>query len=129
MIAEFLDARLIERYVDAGGNALADQQRQAKARRAAEAIGRGASGAAAGVRATLPVSAGPPSSGGHQDYPFFSRDSVVSLIQTSLEDEARQAGNVTEEPHEHGLKHFWHSIERLLHIEKFGPDDPDWVLK
>jgi 3',5'-cyclic AMP phosphodiesterase CpdA len=129
MIAEFLDARLIERYVDAVGKALDDPQLQAKARQAAETIGRGASDPAAAVRATLPVSAGPPSSGGHQDYPFFSRDSVVSLIQTSLEDEARQAGNVTEEPHEHGLKHFWHSIERLLHIEKFGPDDPDWVLK
>src|SRR3954454_17715138 len=106
MIAEFLDARLIERYVDAVGKALDDPRLQAKAREAAETIGRGASDPAAAGRATLPVSAGPPSSGGHQDYPFFSRDSVVSLIQTSLEDEARRAGNVTEAPHEHGLKHF-----------------------
>src|SRR6185369_9914281 len=49
--------------------------------------------------------------------------------QTSLEDEARIAGNVTTEPHEHGIKHFWHSLERLLHIEKFGPDDPAWIYK
>jgi hypothetical protein len=129
MIADFLDARLIGRYVDAVRNALDDPRLQDKAAQAAFTIGRGASDPVEAVRATLPPSAGPPSSGGHQDYPFFSRDSVVSLIQTSLEDEARQAGNVTAEPHESGLKHFWHSVERLLHIEKFGPDDPDWVIK
>ena len=129
MIAEFLDARLIERYVDAVRKALDDPSLQAKAQQAADTIGRGASDPVEAVRATLPITAGPPSSGGHQDYPFFSRDSVVSLIQTSLEDEARRSGNVTAEPHESGLKHFWHSIERLLHIEKFGPDDPDWVIK
>jgi Calcineurin-like phosphoesterase len=129
MIAEFLDKQLIERYVDAVGNALGDPRLHAKAQLAADTIGRGASDPVEAVRATLPDAAGPPSSGGHQDYPFFSRDSVVSLIQTSLEDEARRSGNVTAEPHESELKHFWHTVERLLHIEKFGPDDPDWVIK
>ena len=129
MIAEFLHAREIERYVEAVREALDTPELRPKAQLAAETIGRGASDPVAAVRATLPVTAGPPSSGGHEDYPFFSRDSVVSLIQTSLEDEARIAGNVTTEPHEHGVKHFWHSLERLLHIEKFGPDDPAWIYK
>src|SRR4051812_41433722 len=124
MIADFLDARLIERYVDAVRDALDDPRLRDKAAQAAFTIGRGASDPVEAVRATLPAAAGPPSSGGHQDYPFFSRDSVVSLIQTSLEDEARTTGNVTAAPHESGLKHFWHTVERLLHLEKFGPDDP-----
>jgi hypothetical protein len=129
MIADFLDARTIDRYVDAVRKALDDPALRPKAQQAAETIGRGASDPVQAVKATLPDQAGPPSSGGHQDYPFFSRDSVVSLIQTSLEDEAHKAQNVTTEPHESGLKHFWHSIERLLHIEHFGPDDPEWVTK
>jgi hypothetical protein len=129
MIADYLDQRTISRYVTEVRKTLDSGELRGKVADAAFTIGRGSSDPVAAVRATLPDQAGPPSSGGHVDYPFFSRDSVVSLIQTSLEDEARKAGNVTDQPHETGLKHWFHTIERLLHIEHFGPDDPEWVTR
>src|SRR5262245_56872242 len=109
--------------------AVAKPELRDQASAAAEAIGRGAADPVTAIQATLPDTAGPPSSGGHQDYPFFSRDPTVSLLQTSLEDEARKAGNVAVKEPESKLHHFVHAIEALLHIEHFGPTDPDWVTK
>jgi hypothetical protein len=129
MIAEFLDEREVGKYVDAVRDAVAQPELRDQAAAAAQAIGRGDADPVAAIRATLPQTPGPPSSGGHTDYPFFSRDPAVSLLQTSLEDEARKAGNVAVKEPESKLHHFIHAVEALLHIEHFGPSDPDWVTK
>ena len=129
MIAEFLDEGEVGKYVDAVREAVAQPELRDQAAAAAQAIGRGDADPVAAIRATLPQTPGPPSSGGHTDYPFFSRDPAVSLLQTSLEDEARKAGNVAVKEPESKLHHFIHAVEALLHIEHFGPSDPDWVTK
>jgi hypothetical protein len=129
MIAEYLDAREIQKYVAAVRDVVDKPELEPHAAAAAEAIGRGAADPADAIRATLPETAGPASSGGHEDFPFFSRDPAVSLLQTSLEDEARKAGNVAVKEPESKLHHFVHAVEALLHLERFGPSDPDWVMK
>jgi hypothetical protein len=130
MIAEFLDEREIQKYVAAVREQVAAPALAPHAAAAAYAIGRGAADPVEAIRATLPpVQPGPPSSGGHTDFPFFSRDPTVSLLQTSLEDEARKAGNVAVKEPESTLHHIVHAIEALLHLERFGPTDPEWVTK
>jgi hypothetical protein len=127
MIAEFLDEREIQRYLTAVRDAVSAPELRSHAAAAAEAIGRGAADPVEAIRATLPEAAGAPSSGGHPDFPFFGREPVVSLLQTSLEDEARKAGNVAVKEPESALHHVVHAIEALLHLERFGPTDPEWV--
>ena len=129
MIAEFLDEHEVSKYVDAMRGAVDEPALRDQAQAAAQAIGRGDADPVAAIRATLPQTAGPPSSGGRTEFPFFSRDPAVSLLQTSLEDEARKAGNVAVKAPESPLHHIVHAVEALLHIEHFGPSDPDWVTK
>src|SRR4029453_11215533 len=63
--------------------------------------------------------------------PFGGRDPIVSLLQTSVEAKLHEEGLVGDEPPpEDGrgfLSRLWHRIERLIHPQKYGPDDPEWV--
>jgi hypothetical protein len=57
--------------------------------------------------------------------PYFSRDPVHSLLQTSIEENLRKQG-VSEQP---GLlDKIVHGITGLLHPRQFGPTDPNWVI-
>jgi hypothetical protein len=130
VIAEFLDEDEIGRYVGALSEQLKTGVLNKNAAPAAQAIGAGASNPAAAVLAALPQDgAGPPSSGGAQiKSPFFSRSPVVSLLQTSLEDEARKSGAV--QPKDRGwLAHIVAVIESIVDPEKFGPQDAAWVTR
>jgi hypothetical protein len=132
MIAEFLDEDEIGRYVGAMRDQLTAGTLDAHAAPAAAAIGRGSAEPAAAVLSALPdQQAGPASSGGEEvKSPFFSRNVAVSLLQTSLEDEARKSDAVHEPPKHHGLlSHIVGVVEGLLHKEKFGPHDDDWVTR
>jgi hypothetical protein len=139
MISDFLDRDEIARYVDAVRCQLeAGRLHKGTTADAAHAIGRGSADPAAAVIAALPDDDTGSASSGEAglNSPFFSRDPTVSLLQTTLEDEARKNG-VVHEPKEHGL--FGHiacaveSIDRCvdekLHPEKFSTDDADWVTK
>jgi hypothetical protein len=128
VIAEFCDEDEVGRYVSAMRDQLQAGNLDEHAAQAAQAIGRGASHPASAVLAALPEdNAGPPSSGESQiKSPFFSRSPAVSLLQTSLEDEARKRGAV-HEPKHRLLAHIVGFVESLLHSEKFGPHDADWV--
>lgn len=131
MIAEFLDEDEIGRYVGAMRDQLQAGALDEHAAPAADAIGRGSADPAAAVLSALPeLQAGPASSGGSDvKSPFFSRNPAVSLLQTSLEDEARKSGAVHEPSHHHLLAHIAGVVEGLLHKEKFGPHDSDWVSR
>ncbi len=131
MIAEFLDEDEIGRYVGAVREQLAAGTLDEHATAAAQAIGRGSAHPASAVLAALPdEQAGPPSSGGAEvTSPFFSRNPAVSLLQTSLEDEARKSGAVHEPKHRGLFAHIVGVVEGLLHPERFGPHDDDWVTR
>jgi hypothetical protein len=129
MIAEYLDEDEVRKYVGAVRDAVAEPELRDQAQAAADTIGLGAADPVEAIRSALPNDPGPPSSGGDSDYPFLSRDPAVSLLQTSLEDEARKAGNVAVKAPESKLTHFVHAVEALLHLEHFGPSDPDWITK
>jgi hypothetical protein len=114
-----------------------------KAPAAAAGIGRGSpdQDPAAAVQAVLDAlpddNTGAASSGGEDvNSPFFSRAPMVSLLQTSLEDEARKSGIVHERkpggPFSHVagvVETIEHKIDSILHPQKFSTDDPDWVTK
>ncbi|MDQ6775858.1 MAG: metallophosphoesterase [Actinomycetota bacterium] len=90
------------------------------------------------VLASLPDdNTGKASSGGENvGAPFFSRAPTVSILQTSIEDEARKSGVVgtpeTRGPFGHivgVVEKIVHDIEVALHPNKFSTHDPDWVTK
>jgi Calcineurin-like phosphoesterase len=141
MIADFLDRGEIGGYVAAMREQLKAGRLDNKATAAAAGIGRPSDDPALAVRAVLDAlpddNTGEGSSGGeHTSAPFFSRDPMVSLLQTSLEDEARKSG-VVHEPEDRGrfghivgvVESIEHRIESVLHPEKFSTHDPDWVTK
>ena len=138
MISDFLDESVVSGYVAAVREKLASGELDAKAAAAAHTIGRGSSHAGAAVLAAFPdAGAGPPSSGqGMTNTPFLSRDPVVSMLQTTLEDEARKRG-VVETPTQGGrfshivgaVEAIEHKVASTLHPVKFGSNDPDWVTK
>ncbi|MEA2220177.1 MAG: hypothetical protein QOJ35_2803 [Solirubrobacteraceae bacterium] len=129
MIAEFSDENEVGRYVSAMRDQLAAGKLDEHAAPAAHAIGRGTADPAAAVLAALPEhDAGPASSGeGEITSPFFSRSPAVSLLQTSLEDEARKSGAVHEPKHRGLFAHIVGFVESLVHPERFGPHDGEWV--
>lgn len=131
MIADFLDEAEIGRYVGAVREQLEAGALDEGAAPAAQAIGRGAVHPAAAILAALPEDdAGPASSGGAEvKAPFFSRSPAVSLLQTSLEDEARKSDAVHEPEHRGFFAHIVGVIESILHPEKFGPHDSGWVTR
>jgi len=75
---------------------------------------------------------GEASSGVHED-PFVGRDPIVSLLQTSIETKLHDEGVVSGEAPDSGAHGFFsrlrHKIEGLLHHQRFGPDDPEWVTE
>ncbi|MEY2517421.1 MAG: hypothetical protein QOJ89_4779 [bacterium] len=131
MIAQFSDEDEVGRYVGAMRDQLAAGALDEHAAAAARAIGRGAADPATAVLAALPQDdAGPASSGeGEIRSPFFSRNPAVSLLQTSLEDEARKSGAVDRPKHLGLFTHIVGFVESILHPERFGPHDSDWVSR
>jgi hypothetical protein len=131
MIAEFSDEDEVGRYVSAMRDQLAAGALDEHAARGAHAIGRGAADPAAAVLAALPEhDAGPASSGETEiTSPFFSRSPAVSLLQTSLEDEARKSGAVHRPEHRGLFAHIVGFVESLVHPERFGPHDGEWVSR
>jgi hypothetical protein len=131
MIAEFLDKDVVQSYVSAVRDRVAAGDLDASASAAAHTIGRGDADPAQAMLATIPESAGPPSSGESLvKQPFLSRDPAVSLLQTSLEDELRKQDDTVRAGERHGLfAHIVGVFESILHPERFGPHDPDWVTR
>jgi hypothetical protein len=141
MIADFLDRDEVGGYVAAMRDQLKDGRLDDKAPAAAAGIGRPSADPSAAVQAVLNAlpdnNTGDASSGGAQmSVPFVSRDPMVSLLQTSLEDEARKSG-VVHQPEDRGrfghiacvIESIEHEIHSMLHPQKFSPHDPDWVTK
>ncbi|HWF49753.1 MAG TPA: metallophosphoesterase [Solirubrobacteraceae bacterium] len=141
MIADFLDRNEVGGYVAAMRGQLESGKLDHKATAAAQGIG--AAPAAPGeavqtVLAALPDNnTGRASSGGEDvSCPFFSRAPMVSLLQTSLEDEARKSG-VVATPKDRGpfghivgvVEKIVHEVESVLDPTKFSTHDPDWVTK
>jgi len=143
MIADYLDRREVGGYVAAVKDQLKAGTLNDQAPAAAAGIGRGSADQDPGAAAQAVLDAlpdddtGTASSGGENvNAPFLSRDPMVSVLQTSLEAEARQNGLVrTREPggpfgHIVGVVEcIEHRIDSILHPEKFSTDDPDWVTK
>jgi hypothetical protein len=143
MIADYLDRNEVGGYVAAMKQQLKAGALDDKAPAAAAGIGRGSpdQDPAAAVQAVLDAlpddNTGAASSGGEDvNSPFFSRAPMVSLLQTSLEDEARKSGIVHERkpggPFSHVagvVETIEHKIDSILHPQKFSTDDPDWVTK
>jgi hypothetical protein len=81
-----------------------------------------------------PADAGPPSSGGEATpTPFLSRDPIVSMVQTALEEElhAEHPDEIAQTAHDFRPGMVFHeilgAIEQLIHPERFGPHDPAWI--
>jgi hypothetical protein len=133
MIADYLSRDEIARYVGALRDKLSSGELDEHAANAAQATGHDRGNARAAMLAALPADgAGAPSSGGeHVNLPFFSRDPAVSLMQTSLEVEARKSGLV----HEPGLHRLSRRIVGVAEElkdrapEKFSTRDPEWVTR
>src|SRR4051812_6012358 len=129
MIADYLSRQEIAGYVGAVRAQLEAGTLDEHAAHAALAIGHDPRNATAAVLAALPEQgAGDPSSGGDPvTLPFFSRDPAVSLLQSSLEVEARKRGIV----HEPGRleRHVIGVLEEIKrHLpERFSTRDPEWV--
>jgi hypothetical protein len=123
MIAEFLDEAEVRRYVTALRGKLADRSLDDHAAAAAQALGRNGADPAKTLLDAIPAS----TPGEQMGTPFVSHDPTVSLLQTSLEDEARKAGVVGAKKHDGPFAHVIATIESILHPERFGPHDDHWV--
>jgi hypothetical protein len=133
VIADYLSRDEIAGYVGALRDKLESGALDEHAAKAAKTIGQDPDNGRAAILAVLPAEgAGAPSSGGeHVNLPFFSRDPAVSLMQSSLEVEARKEGLV----HEPELRRLTRRIvgafeelrERLP--EKFSKHDPAWITR
>jgi hypothetical protein len=132
VISNFSDPDEVGRFVGELRERLKAGDLDAQAAAATRAIGGDASNPVGEMLAALPTDgAGTPSSGGGDDgAPFFSRDPVVSLMQTSLEVAARRAGLV-HEPEHRRFRHVAGLVEELRGKEhlpaKFSTHDPGWV--
>jgi Calcineurin-like phosphoesterase len=96
----------------------------------------GASPAQTLLASLPPADAGPPSSGGEATpTPFLSRDPIVSMVQTALEEQLRAEHPDEIEQTAHGFHpglvahEILGAIERLIHPERFGPHDPGWITE
>jgi hypothetical protein len=80
--------------------------------------------------AMAPVTAAQASSGARhgQPVPFLSRNPIVSLVQSSIEDTLLARGTPSAHPEHRGFfGSVLHFLEELAEQRKFGPDDIDWV--
>jgi hypothetical protein len=116
MIAEFTDEGEIQRYLTAVREKVADGTLGEQAAAAAEAVGK-------------PVLDAVPAQTDQQspEHPFVSRDPTISLLQTSLEDEARKQDAVVVKKQGGPFAHIVATVESFLHPERFGPHDDRWV--
>jgi hypothetical protein len=85
------------------------------------------------VRAAMP-GPGPAdqSSGGteHPAVPYLSRNPLISLVQSVVEESLRERATIASKPVHADLWHtVVHTVERLLHPGRFTPEDPNWVIK
>ncbi|MCA1689125.1 MAG: metallophosphoesterase, partial [Actinobacteria bacterium] len=132
MIAEFSDKDEVGRYVDAFRERLmAGALNPESTAAASAAIGAGSTDPGEAILGALPDNNIGPSSSGeeHVSAPFFSRSPAVSLMQTSLEDEARKDNAVKQPAHRGAFAHIVGLVESFVHPEKFGTHDPDWVTR
>lgn len=132
MIADYLTRDEVSRYVGALRERVAAGDLDEHAAPAAKAIGGDPGNAQATILAALPAEgAGEASSGGeHVNAPFFSRDPTVSLMQTSLELEARRS-DLVHAPQGRLRKLIVRAFEELREIlpAKFSTEDPEWVTR
>src|ERR1700759_1415250 len=133
MIHEVVQRDEMQSYVDAVRQQLADHQLDAPAAAAAGAIeGQPAADPVATVLGALPQPGRLHSSGGEPEHvAYLSRDPMVSLLQSSLDEKLRATGGGEERAHEGPLTRIGHAIERIArHLrqgEQMGPRDPAWV--
>jgi hypothetical protein len=142
MIADFLDRREVGGYVAAMREQLKSGQLDPhKATAAAQGLGATPTAPGDAVQTLLAAlpddNTGDASSGGEDvSSPFFSRAPMVSLLQTSLEDEARKNG-IVGTPADRGpfghvvgvVEKIVHEVESFIDPTKFSTHDPDWVTK
>jgi hypothetical protein len=141
MIADFLDRGEVGGYVAAMREQLKAGQLDHKATAAAQGIGAAPAATADAVQTVLDAlpdddHGAASSGGGDVSSPFFSRAPVVSLLQTSLEDEARKNGVVGTPQNRGPFGHIAGVVEKVvqevgavLDPTKFSTHDPDWVTK
>ncbi len=132
MIEQAFDRDSVGHYVEAIRQVLGSGRLSEATRDAAQQVP-GEGDPAAKINAALsPVGAAEPSSGGAQgaQVPYLSRDPIVSLVQSAIEEKLREQGAVAESPvHRNIFERIVHTVEALLHPGNFSPDDPDWVTK
>ena len=134
MIADYLSKDEIAGYVDALRAKVASGELDEHAAKAAKAIGHDPANGRAAILAALPdAGPGDASSGGdHVNAPFFSRDPAVSLMQSSLEVEARRSDLVRESELHRLKRKIVGVIEHIRHDlmpEKFSTHDPEWITR
>jgi hypothetical protein len=132
VISDFTDRDEVGRFVAELRERLEAGDLDEHAAAATRAIGGDTSDPVGAMLAALPAGgAGDPSSGGADvDSPFFSREPIVSLMQTSLEIAARDGGIVHEPEHRGRFGHIAGLVEELdeKHLPaKFSTHDPGWV--
>jgi len=128
MIRDIADRNVMGRYVTAVRRELATGEIDDDAAKAAQTI-RPQSDAKPTdeiLRHLPDDGAGPDEEG-----PFLAHDPIVSLLQTSIDERLREdAGVESEDPERDGI--FERVLDRahdLLHPERYGPDDPQWITK
>ncbi len=68
-------------------------------------------------------------SGSARHAPFFARDPVHSLLQSTIESKLREQGVQDDTPvHREGLSKVIHTCESYLHPERYGPTNVAWVV-
>ncbi|MGN6167946.1 MAG: hypothetical protein ACTHQQ_07210, partial [Solirubrobacteraceae bacterium] len=131
MIQQAFDRQTLQQYVGAVRENLDAPELHQEVVRAADAVD-GGSDPAATLRSKMPdVTDKLASSGGRQTVavPYLSRDPIHSLLQSTLDEKLRDQGVEDRTPHDRGI---WgtivHTAEQILHAQRFGPTDPDWVI-
>ena len=131
MIREVADRDVMQGYVAAVRRQLEAGTVDDVAAKAAAAARPGAEAKPADeILENMPAAGAGDASTALEDGPFLARDPIVSLLQTSIEAKLHEDGLVDQRPregHGHGfLVHLRQEAERLLHPERFGPDDLSW---
>jgi hypothetical protein len=132
MIEQAFDRRELQRYLaNLRDNLDAPELREPAGRAAGVVAGEGdpTTKLRNSIRDVAPALA---SSGGDaaDKVPFLARDPIQSLMQTSIESNLREQGVSDETPPlRELLSKIVHTVESLLHPVRFGPDDPDWIIR
>jgi hypothetical protein len=132
MLKPAFDKGSVQKHVAAVRGLLQSDELSDQVASAAQQIP-GGGAASAKVAAALPSmeDAEVSSGGGRQRVPYFSRDPLVSLIQSSVEETLLEKG-AGRQAQPHGL---WSWIARIadrylnLQLGPFQPDDPEWYIQ